>query len=106
MEQTHPPLGDHMPSSTLLASNLETLREMVVSLDTLTIAGQRHLMMKVIAFLDGYVGRLLHEASHGRRAVLFERLTDLRRESARQLPSVRAFGERAESLLALLASGA
>jgi hypothetical protein len=38
--------------------------------------------------------------------MLLEELAVLRRESDRQLPSVVAFGERAESLLALLAIGA
>ena len=105
MELTHSTSGGHTHHPTLLADKLATIRQMLASLDTLTIAGQRHLMTKVLAFLDSHVDRLIHQAGHGKRSMLLEQLVLLRRESDRQLPSVPAFGERAESLLALLASG-
>jgi hypothetical protein len=81
-----------------------TIREMLATLDTLTVAGQRHLMTKVIAFVDGQVARAIQRAGHGDRSMLLEQVALLRRESDRQLPSVPAFGERAERLIALLAS--
>jgi hypothetical protein len=89
-----------------LADKLATIRQMLATLDTLTIAGRNHLMAKVLAFVDGQVQGVIHHAGHRNRGMLLEQLAVLRRESDRQLPSVVAFGERAESLLALLAIGA
>jgi hypothetical protein len=89
-----------------LADKLTTIREMLASLDTLTFAGQRHLMTKVIAFVDPQVHRVIDHAPPGERGRLLEELSFLRRESDRQLPSVPAFGERAAGLLALLGDGA
>jgi len=42
---------------TSLAEKLATIRQMLTTLDTVTIAGQRHLMTKVLAFVDGQVQR-------------------------------------------------
>jgi hypothetical protein len=94
---------DHTPRS--LADKLATVRQMLATLNTVTIAGQRHVMTKVLAFVDGQVGRAIGQGAAGNRRVLLEQLALLRRESDRQLPSVPSFGETAESLLALLTMG-
>jgi hypothetical protein len=96
---------DRAPRPPSLADDLITIRQMLATLDTLTIAGQRHLMTKVTAFVDGQVERALQRAGTANGGALVEQLAFLRHESDRQLPSVPAFGERAESLLALLAMG-
>jgi len=97
---------DRMQQPTSLAEELATIRQMVATLDTVTIAGQRHLMAKVLAFVDGQVEQAIRHAGSGNRGMLLEQLALLKRESDRQLPSVPDFGQRAESLIALLAIGA
>jgi hypothetical protein len=95
-----PTSKDHAPRS--LADKLATVRQMLATLNTVTIAGQHHVMTKVLAFVDGQVERAIDQGAAGNRRLLLEQLALLRRESGRQAPSVPAFGERAESLLALL----
>jgi len=106
MPLTHSIPEGHTPQPTSLAEKLATIRQMVATLDTVTIAGQRHLMAKVLAFVGGQVERAIRHAGAGNRGMLLEQLALLKRESDRQLPSVPAFGQRAESLIALLAIGA
>jgi hypothetical protein len=89
-----------------LAEELTTIRQMLATLDTLTIAGQRHLMTKVIAFVDIQVERAIQRTGTEDDGTLVEQLALLRRESDRQVPSVPAFGERAERLIAFLATAA
>ena len=83
---------------------LSVIREMLVMLDSLTIAGQRHLMEKVVRFVDDQVPRL--SASVGRRnhSAVETILEALRHESDRLVPDVAVFSRGAESLLALLAA--
>jgi hypothetical protein len=47
----------HATRTPSLADKLATIRQMLATLDTLTIAGRRHLMAKVLAFVDGQVQR-------------------------------------------------
>ena len=84
------------------ALRLTTIRQMLATLDTLTIAGQRHLMSKVVAFVSGQVERVVREGGRVNRRMLLDQLTLLKRESDRQLPSVSTFSARADSLIALL----
>jgi len=105
MQVTHSISEGHTPTPTSLADKQATIRQMLATLDTLTIAGQRHLMAKVLAFVEGQVDRAIRHTGAGNRGMLLEQLALLKRESDRPLPSVPAFGERAESLLALLAFG-
>jgi hypothetical protein len=105
MELT-PSIENHVPHLPAPPERLTTIRQMLATLDTLTFAGQRHLMGKVVAFVDGQVERAAHHAGLRDRSLLLEQLTILKRESDRQLPSVPLFGERAESLLSLLTMAA
>jgi hypothetical protein len=75
---------------------------MLPTLETLTTAGQHHIMNKVVAFIDDQVDRMVRRASPGNQRMLAEQLVCLKRESDRLLPDVREFTRRAESLLALL----
>jgi hypothetical protein len=89
-----------------LGEEFATIRQMLATLDSLTIAGQRHLMAKVVSFVDGQMTRVLQHVGPGNRRTLLDQLALLKGESDRQLPSVPVFGQRAESLIALLATGA
>lgn len=83
---------------------LSVIREMLVMLDSLTIAGQRHLMEKVVHFVEEQVPRLAVSVSRRNHAAVSTILEGLRRESDRLVPDVAAFSRGAESLLALLAA--
>lgn len=106
MEQTGtlPPTSSaHHP--TLIDHELSTIREMLATLNTLSIAGQRHLMGKVIAFIDGHVERIMREARDSAARRLAEHLAMLKDESERPLPSVARFGRHTETTLELLVAG-
>ena len=83
---------------------LSVIREMLVMLDNLTIAGQRHLMEKVVHFVEEQVPRLTASVSRRNSATVATILEGLRRESDRLVPDVAAFSRGAESLLALMAA--
>ena len=83
---------------------LSVIREMLVMLDSLTIAGQRHLMEKVVHFVEEQVPRLAASVSRRNHAAVATILEELHRESERLVPDVAAFSRGAESLLALLAA--
>jgi hypothetical protein len=106
MDMKHTVPEAHTPRLTSLTEKLAIVRQMVATLDTATIAGQRHLMAKVLAFIDGQVDRAISFAAPENQDVLLARLRLLRSEASRQLPSVPVFGERTESLIALLTPAA
>lgn len=80
-------------------SRLAVAREMLVTLETLTNAGQRHLMAKVVTFIEGHIATAARERL---RAAALQILTQLKRESERPSPDVAAFRSHAETLIALL----
>lgn len=106
MELSRSPSEHSQQQSPTLADKVATVREMLARLDTVTIAGQRHLMGKVVAVVDSQAERAIHHAEPGRGRAWLDDLAFLRHESDRQLPSVPAFGARADSLLSLLSMGA
>jgi hypothetical protein len=77
---------------------------MLTSLDTLTIAGQQNVMIKVVAFIRGRAGDALGRVGRHNQRTAADLLQHLAVESERPLPDVRSFGPRAESLVALLAA--
>lgn len=99
-------ISETQPRPSSPAENLAIVRQMLATLDTVTLAGQRHLMTKVVALVDAQVDRAIQHVGRGNRRTLQEQLTLLKRESDRLLPSIAAFRDRAESLLALLTGGA
>jgi hypothetical protein len=46
-------------ASKMLAGEAATIREMVAMLDTITFAGQRHVMSKIVDFMDEHVRDVL-----------------------------------------------
>ncbi len=86
----------------LLVRQLSVIREMLGTLDTVTIAGQHHLMDKVIAFVNGQLRRAPTCLSDRNRATLVDLITQLRGESDHLLPDAARFAQRAENLINLL----
>lgn len=87
-----------------LHRQLSAIREMLASLETLTIAGQQNVMMKVVAFIRGRAGEALARVGRHNQRTAADLLQHLAVESERPLPDARLFGPRAESLVALLAA--
>jgi hypothetical protein len=85
-----------------LSGRLGVAREMISTLETLTDAGRRHFMAKVVVFIEGQVAAA-GEVSEGRRDAALQSLEQLKRESARPLPDVTTFRNRAADLIGLLA---
>lgn len=90
--------------SALRERHLQVIGEMLGMLDTLTIAGQRHLMEKIVSFVDTQTRSAAVRMSNGNRAALFEVLTRLRQESQRLVPDPVRFIRHAENLIALLSA--
>jgi hypothetical protein len=84
-------------------SRLAVAREMLETLETLTNAGQRHLMAKVVTFIQGHVSQAAPIARERPRAALFQHLTELQRQAERPSPDLAAFRSHAQALLGLLA---
>ena len=97
-----PAPGRRHAERALLARQLSVIREMLGMLDTLTIAGQRHVMEKVVSFVDTCARAPAVRPTPGHRETLFELVLQLRKESERLVPDSLRFAERAEDLIALL----
>jgi hypothetical protein len=83
------------------SSRFAVAREILSTLETLTNAGRRHFMAKVVVFIEGQVAAV--GVSAVRRDAALESLEQLKRESARPLPDVTSFRNRADDLIGLLA---
>ena len=81
---------------------LAVAREMLDTLETLTNAGQRHLMAKVVTFIEGQISKAVPAVRERPRAAALL-LTELQRQSERPAPDLAAFRTHAETLIALLA---
>ena len=82
-------------------AQLAVVGEMMDSIDTLTIAGQRHMMMKVVRFLERQLALV---RAGERRPLVFRSLGRLAHEAERQTPNARAFNRRAAVLISLIRS--
>jgi hypothetical protein len=80
---------------------LAVVLEMMDSIETLTIAGQRHMMTKVVRFLER---QLVLLRAGERRPLVFRSLGRLAHEAERQTPNARAFNRRAGVLVSLIRS--
>jgi hypothetical protein len=78
------------------------IREMLSTLETLTVAGQRHTMGKIAGFLTETIERPGPAVSLRTRSAAGELLTRMAHESERLSPDVGSFCWAAESLLVLL----
>jgi len=91
-----------VPMAALFDEQVSVVREMFSALETCSVAGQRYVMSKVVAFMEGQTSRLFPGQGTRNRLALTDLVTSLRRESDRMVPDVSAFVGRAESLLCLL----
>ena len=85
------------------ARQLSTIREMLETLDTLTMAGQRHIMGKVVSFIRDNGSQLAHLMGCCDDGLVGDLLTRLALESERVAPDARRFGQQANNLVDLLA---
>ena len=90
----------------VMTDELTTVRGMLSTLETLTIAGQQYLTGKVISFVEDRAPARLSELNGRSRSTFFELLSDLRQQHDRLIPDVAAVVRRGEDLIALLAGGA
>jgi hypothetical protein len=81
---------------------LAVAREMIGSLETLTSAGQRHMMAKILSLLRGQVGSCPRVGGYRNRPALSDLEDRLGQEAARLWPDVTGFSRCAESLVGLL----
>jgi hypothetical protein len=89
-----------------LSRQLLVIQEMVRTFDTLTTAGQRYTMSKIVGFGRDQIERACDRVSWRNQSAIADLLEKLDRESARPLPDTFRFGERVERLVGLLASTA
>ena len=75
---------------------------MVRNIETLTAAGQRHVMAKVAGFIVAELRRLHPESSERIQRPLARTVQKLASEPGRAAPAIRPFTRRAEVLLTLL----
>jgi hypothetical protein len=85
-----------------LGGHAETIREMLFTLETLTFAGQRHTMSKIVDFVAQHVRYALQRLGCRNGKMLKDLIGWLREESQRALPDVGTFRRRADDLLTLL----
>lgn len=102
MEPTRSVAEQHEPTPALLADQVRTIREMLRTLDAQTIAGQHHVIDKVVAFVAPQIERAMLRLGPRNRRMLLEQLVLFKTEATRQVPAVPVFVRRTEGLLTLL----
>ena len=90
--------------SSSFSRQLAVIAGMLSTLDTLTNAGQRHMMNKVVSFLKEQTGRVGRRLSLRNQRAFADLLDHLTRDSERLLPDVCPFSHHADGLVALLAA--
>ena len=103
-EPTAPPTLVAPGTYPIHSRQLPVAREMIASLDTLTPAGRRHMMGKIVALLDAIVIQDVCAGSGRNRHALADLVERLSWESERVWPDVPGFSRRAETLVDLLAA--
>lgn len=99
-----PSARDGEPS--LLRRQLGVVREMLGTLETLTAAGQRYAMDKVVACLRLHAGCGSLALGPRNAHTLSQLLDELAREAQRLLPDPSQFSDRAEAMVTLMAAAA
>jgi hypothetical protein len=78
------------------------VREMMSNLDNLTVAGQQHVMAKIIRFVEVEAAPVLRGMRARHRLAVSELLAGLRHETARLCPDAASFVRRGEAVIGLL----
>jgi hypothetical protein len=86
-----------------LSWQVSVLGDMVATLDTLTTAGQQHVIGKVVAVVRDQVRRAAPLVSRGEREILAGLVEEMQHASDRVSPDLSVFTPRAERLFGLLA---
>ena len=86
-----------------LSWQVSVLGDMVATLDTLTTAGQQHVIGKVLAVVRDQVRRAAPLVSRRERDILAGLVEEMEHESDRVSPDLSVFTPRAERLFGLLA---
>lgn len=84
---------------------LRDIRSMVRSIDTLTLAGQRHELNKIVGLLEEEVVSGRSHDSTSRLETIESLLAALRQEARRLLPDVRSFAAQAEIVIGVMEDG-
>ena len=82
---------------------VSVLGDMVATLDTLTTAGQHHVIGKVVAIIRDQVQRAAPLVSRREREILDGLVEEMKQQSDRVSPDLSVFTPRAERLIGLLA---
>lgn len=96
------PAGERPAAPVALTPHFPVIREMLVTLETLTTAGQHHDMCKVVAFMNDEIRRVAPRLSRRNQVTLADLVAQLERQTQRRLPDLQAFARGTESLIALL----
>jgi hypothetical protein len=86
-----------------LSWQVSVLGDMVATLDTLTTAGQQHVIGKVLAVVRDQVQRAAPLVTRREREILAGLVEEMAHESDRVSPDLSVFTPRAERLFGLLA---
>jgi hypothetical protein len=89
-------------SERVLSPHFAVIREMLATLETLTTAGQHHVMSKIVGFAREQVRRAAPYASRKNREALDRLIAEIAHESERPLPDSGSFVRGSESALSLL----
>ncbi len=80
------------------------VHEMLSNLDNVSVAGQHHVMDKIIRFVEAEASPALRHMRARNRLAFTELVAGLRHESARPCPDVASFTRGGEAVSALLAT--
>jgi hypothetical protein len=88
----------------VLSRQRSVIPEMLATLDTLTIAGQHHVIDKVVTFIEDQVRSANPRTGRRNRAKLAGLMEGLKQESHHLLPDVASIEQHARTLMALIAA--
>jgi hypothetical protein len=91
-------------AKSLFGRQLRVVQEMITDMATQTVAGQRHTMEKIVAFLRSRVAECTVSSAPRNERQFLQMVDQLKREAERQVPDVRLFAERTDALIALLSA--
>jgi hypothetical protein len=98
--------GEHTMDARVVLGNptrqLETIQEMLGSMETQTVPGIRYTMDKVLGFLRKQIRSEQFVVSPRNRRIVAQQVDQLTREVQRMVPDARLFADRADTLVVLL----
>jgi hypothetical protein len=89
---------------TVLSRQLSVIPEMLATLGTLTTAGQRHTIGKVMTFIEDQVRHAISKVGRRNQAAVAELMEHLKQESERLHPDPASVSRHATILMTLIAA--